>query len=165
MTNIGVSICDLFMWRGFWRCSVFWEYHVYPNIVLELLWRAAFGFDQDLEPVFPKLWKGFWFWSFCVFLDYGSYSIAFETPFPLGNSFCFTKNHFLLLQKHPFRQIWRYNVNVTDLFFVNLSYFISLLLDLLHFSLELLFFLTTYALCRAPCAIAANQKQRENLKT
>ena len=130
-------------------------------MVSYLLWRVAFSFDQDLEPVLPKLWKGFWFWIFYAFVACGSCSIASRVPFPLGNSFHFTENHFRLLQKHPFRQIWRYNVTVTDLFFfLNLSYFISLLLDLLCFSLGLLFSLTAYALCRAPCAIAANQKQR-----
>ena len=90
----------------------------------------------------------------------GSYSIAFGEPFPLGNIFRFTKNRFRLFQKHPFRPIWRYNVTVTDLFFLNLSYFINLLLDILCFSLKLLFSLTAYVLCHAPCAIAMNQKQQ-----
>ena len=159
VTNIGVLICDLFAWSDCSRCLVFWEYPVYPNMVSERLWRAAFGFDQDLEPVLPKLWKGFYFWSFCKFVDYGSYSIVSKALFPLRNSFCFIENCFRLIQKHPFRKIWRYNVTVTDLFFLNLSYFISLLLDLLCSILGLLFFLTAYALSRAPCTIAVNQKQ------
>ena len=98
-------ICDLFVWSGFSRCSVFWEYLVCPNMVSEILWRATFGFDLDLEPVLPKLWKGFWFYTFYAFVDYGSCSIASKVPFLFGNSFRFTKNHFRLFQKHPFRQI------------------------------------------------------------
>ena len=167
---------------------------MYPNMVSELLWRAAFGFDQDLEPVLPKLWKGFWFWIFCAFLAYGSCSIASGAPFPLGNSFRFTKNRFRLFQKHPFRQIWRYNVTVTDLFFLNLSYLISFIIRIFFlvlisncclpwlrmlFAVHLaqsrriknrkgkfffLVFSATYALCHAPCAITENHKQRENLK-
>ena len=125
VTKISVLICDLFVWSGcsrcsVWsgclRCSVFWEYPVYLNMVSEHLWRAAFDFDQDLEPMLPKIWKGFWFWIFCAFVAYGSYSITSEASFPLGNSFRFIENHFLLIQKHPFWKIWRYNVTVTDLF-------------------------------------------------
>ena len=133
MTNIGVLVYDLFVWSGCSRCSVFWEYPVYPNMVSERLWRAAFGFDQDLEPVLPKLWKSLWFWIFYAFVSCGSCSITFGASFPLRNSFCFIKKCFRLFQKHPFRQIWRYNVTVTDFFFVNLSYFINLLLDLFLF--------------------------------
>ena len=75
-------------------CSVFWEYPVYPNMVSERLWRATFVCDQDLEPVLPKLWKGFWFQIFCAFVAYGSYSIASRAPFPLRNSFRFIENRF-----------------------------------------------------------------------
>ena len=118
---------------------------------LKRLWRAASGFDQDMEPVLPKIFKGFWFWSFCAFVASGSYSIAFGALFSLGNSFYFIKNHFRLIQKHPFRQIWRYNVTVTDFFFLNLSYFFSFIIRSS---------LVAYVLFRAPCAIAANQKQK-----
>ena len=64
MTNIGALICDLFVWSGCWRFSVFWEYLVYPNMVPEHLWRAAFGFDQDLKPVccscnFSQIYENF----------------------------------------------------------------------------------------------------------
>ena len=48
---------------------------------------------------------------------------------------------------------------MTDLFFFHLSYLICLLLDIFCFSLGLFPSLTVYALCRAPCAIAANRKQ------
>ena len=158
MTNIGVLIYDLFMWSGIWRCSVFWEYPVYPSMVSKLLWRATFGFNQDLELVLRKLWKGFWFYIFCAFVACGSYSIASGASFPLGNSFCFIENYFRLFQKHSFRQIWRYNVTVTNLFnfFLN-SHILSVLsLDLYCFSLRLSPFLAAYALCHAPCAITAN---------
>ena len=83
VTNIGVLIYDLFVWSGCWRCSVVWEYPMYSNMVSDLLWRAIFGFDQNLEPVLPKLWKGFWFWILYGFLAYGSYSIASKVSFPL----------------------------------------------------------------------------------
>ena len=36
VTNIGVLICDIFVWSDCWRCSVFWEYPVYPNILEEI---------------------------------------------------------------------------------------------------------------------------------
>ena len=166
MTNISVLICDLFVWSSCSRCSVFWEYPMYLNMVLEPLLIASFGFDLDMESVLPKLWNGFWFWSFCAFVACGSYSIAFKVPFPLGNSFHFIENHFWLIEKHPFRQIWRYNVTVTDLFyFFKISHILSVLLLDLFFSLRLLPSLAAYALCRAPCAITTNKKQQENLKT
>ena len=135
---------------------------MYPNMVLERLWRAASGFDQDLESMLLKNWKGFWFYSFYAFLDYAIYGIAFGVLFPLWNSFHFIKNHFSLIQKHPFRQIWKYNVTVTDLFdflFLLSHILLVLLLDLYCFSLRLLPSLAAYALCCAPCAIAANQIQ------
>ena len=99
---------------GCFRCSVFWEYPMYPNMVSKRLWRVASDFDQDLEPVLPKLWNGFWFYILCAFLAYESCSIASVAPFPLGNSFRFIENCVSLFQKHPFRQIWMYNVTVTD---------------------------------------------------
>ena len=193
VTNNGVLICYLFVWSGWSRCSVFWEYPVYLNMVSENLWRAAFDFDQDLEPVLPKLLKGFWFYILCAFLSCGSYSIASGALFPLGNIFRFIENCFHLFQKHPFRKIWMYNVTVMDLFFLNLSYLISFIIRYFLFysrtvvSLDCVcflsctlrdhgeietvresffpFFSATYALCRAPCAIIENQKRREKLKT
>ena len=161
VTNIGVLIWDLFVWSGCSRCSVFWEYPMYPNMVSDRLWRAAFGFDQDLEPVLSKLWKGLWFWILCAFEASRRYSIVSRASFSLENSLRFIENCFNLFQKHPFRQIWRYNVTVTDLFyFFKISHILSvLLLDLYCFSFRLLPSLAVYALCCAPCAIAANQKQ------
>ena len=133
--KIGVLICDIFVWSCYWRCSVFWEYFVYQNMVSELLWRVTFGFDQDLEPVLPKLWKGFWFWIFCAFLAYKSCYIASGAPLLLGNNFHFLENRFCLIQKHPFQKIWRYNVTVTDLFI----YFLNLL-DFINFIIRSLLF-------------------------
>ena len=150
------------MWSGFSWCLVFWEYPVYPNMISKLLWRAAFDFDQYLEPVLPKLWKGFWFWIFCAFVACGSCSIASGALFPVGYSFvssktvsvCSRNTHFdksegIMLQ-------WR-----ICFIFLKISHILSVLLLYLYcFILELLFSLTAYALCRAPCVIAANQKQK-----
>ena len=112
MINIGVLIYDLFVWSGRWRCSVFWEYLVYLNMVSELLWRVCFDFDQDMEPVLLKIWKGFWFYIFYTFVAYGRCSIAFGASFSLGNSFRFIENYLCFLQICRFHQIWRYNVIV-----------------------------------------------------
>ena len=95
MTNIGVLIYDIFVWSGCSRFLVFWEYPMYPNMVSERLWRAASVRYQDLEPVLPKLWKGFRFWIFCTFVACGSCSIASGASFSLENSFCFIENYLL----------------------------------------------------------------------
>ena len=158
MINIGLLICDSFVWSGCSRCSVFWEYLVYPNMVSEHVWRVASGLIKvwnrccrNFERVFGlgfsmNLWhvraiplrpEHLFYWK-----------IVFFSPKTV--SVCSRNTHFgkcegIMLQ-------WQ-------IFFLNLSYFISLLLDIFCFSLGLFPSLTAYALFRAPCAIAANQKQ------
>src|SRR5712692_7616938 len=83
----------------------------FGSTLCTLTWYQSF-YEEPLS-VLIKIWnrccrnffKGFWFWIFCTFVAYGSCSIASGAPFPFGNSFRFTENHFRLLQKHPFRQI------------------------------------------------------------
>ena len=145
VVSIGVQYFGSTLCTRTWYQSVYEE----PLSVLIKIWNRCcwkskrvfgFGFSVHLWPV-------------------GAVPLRPKRRFHWEIFFCFTENRFRLLQKHPFQQIWRYNFTVTDLFFLNISYFISLLLDLLCFSLGILFFLTTYALCRAPCAIAVNKKQ------
>ena len=127
-------------------------------------WYQSF-YEESLS-VLIKIWnrvaetfKGFLVLDFLCIFGLWELFHCVQSAISIVNRFCFTENRFCFLQKHPFRQIWRYNVTVTDSFFLNLSYFISLLVYILCFSLRLLFSLTAYALFRAPCAIAANQKQ------
>ena len=124
----------LVYWSVIYLCEAFvLGVRSFGSTLCTLTWYQSFY----EEPLLLKLWKGFWFSIFCAFVAYESCSIASGVSFPLGNSFRFTENCFRFFQKHPFRQIWRYNVTVTVLFFLNLSYFISIIIRSFCFSLGL----------------------------
>ena len=134
-------------------CTRTWYQSVYeePLSVLIKIWNRC---CRNFERVFGSRF-------FVHFWPMGAASLHPENRFyweivfvsPKTISVCSRNTHFgksegIMLQ-------WR----ICFIFFLNLSYFISLFLYLLFFSLRLLFSLTAYALCRAPCAISANQKQ------
>ena len=120
LTTWQTSVC----WFVIYLCEVVslgvWSF---GSTLCTLTWYQNF-YEESLS-VLIKIWnrccrkfeRVSGFWIFCVFVAYGSCSIASRALFPFGNSFCFTENHFCLIQKHPFRQIWRYNVTVMDIFF------------------------------------------------
>ena len=88
-------------------CTRTWYQSVYEESLLVLIkiWnRCCWNFERV-----SGSWFSVHFWTMEV--------VPLCPSFLLGNSFRFTENYFRLFQKHQFRQIWRYNVTMTDLVF------------------------------------------------
>ena len=141
------------MWSWTWYQSFYEE----PILVLIKIWNrccqkfervSGSRFSVHLWPmeVVPLRSERHLYWEI-VWVSSKIVSVSSKTVFVCSRNTHFGKSEGIMLQ-------WR----ICFIFFINLSYFISLFLDLLFFSLGLLFSLTVYALFRAPCAIAANQK-------
>ena len=138
---------------GYWRCSSSVGIPVLSNMVSEPVWRPAPVVDRDREAELPHL-------HFLAFL----YISGLKGLFHCVRSMLFIQEHFSFHSKRfPFAQdtaitvrIRRYKVWIRIFKFLQSFDFISVFIFLF---LGCYSFRSAYALCPAPYAISANQKQ------